>query len=123
MSTFNCKTNSVNTKQPTRLQELFFNPISPTSQACFLKALCTPSNKIIKDPPHKVWVCVNKSSGVVESAYCTCSAGYMYVLANTNYTRVLALVLALLIFRLLQRLVTNLNIEITLKWLQNYKLY
>lgn len=56
------------------LGEVLYHDISPTHQLCFLKSESRPSQKI-RNVPHKIWVCVNKTNGSVESAYCTCFAG------------------------------------------------
>ena len=56
------------------LGEVFYHEISPAHELCFLKSESIPSQKI-KRIPHKIWVCVNKTNGTVESAYCTCFAG------------------------------------------------
>ena len=57
------------------LREVFYHPISSSSDVSFLKSESTPSQHI-KNIPHKIWVCVNKRNGTIESAYCTCFAGY-----------------------------------------------
>lgn len=56
------------------LKEIFYTPISKSHACCFLKADCTPSNRI-NDLPHKLWVKAIKSSGEIVSAYCSCMAG------------------------------------------------
>lgn len=56
------------------LGEVFYHEISPTYDVCFLKSESRPSQKI-NNVPHKIWVCVNKTTGTIESAYCTCFAG------------------------------------------------
>ena len=58
------------------LKEVFYHEITPDSTYCFLKANCTPSMKISHDP-HKVWVCIEKKTGKVCSAYCSYFAGYV----------------------------------------------
>lgn len=57
------------------LKEVFYHRVSSTSDVCFLKSEYTPSQHI-KNIPHKIWVCANKKNGTIESAYCTCFAGY-----------------------------------------------
>jgi hypothetical protein len=57
------------------VRELFYHNISEQSKYCFLQAQCTPSMNINSEP-HKVWVCIEKTTGRVQSAYCTCFAGY-----------------------------------------------
>lgn len=56
------------------LREVFYHQINKDNVACFLKAECTPSNRI-SDVPHSVWVKVNKKTGDIFSAYCSCVAG------------------------------------------------
>ena len=56
------------------LKEIFYHEISPTHDLCFLKSTSTPSQKI-GNVPHRIWVCVDKKTGSIESAYCTCFAG------------------------------------------------
>ena len=56
------------------LKEIFYHPISDTSKFSFLKAECTPSQKI-RNIPHKTWVCLHKNTGKVQSAHCSCMAG------------------------------------------------
>ena len=56
------------------LGEILYHPISVDSVYCFLRAESTPSMNISK-PAHKIWVMVEKVSGTVQSAYCTCFAG------------------------------------------------
>lgn len=56
------------------LKEIFYHDISPTHDLCFLKSTSTPSQKI-GNVPHRIWVCVGKKTGSIESAYCTCLAG------------------------------------------------
>lgn len=55
------------------LKEVFFHPISDDSAMCFLKADCAPSVRV-RQNPHKPWVCIEKSSGIIHSAYCSCLA-------------------------------------------------
>lgn len=56
------------------LKEVFYHQISEKSSYCILRARCTPSTKITDDW-HNVWVCAEKTSGEIKSAYCTCTAG------------------------------------------------
>eukprot|EP00794_Sanderia_malayensis_P012122 gene12122-13374_t len=56
------------------LKEIYYNEISPNSNYCFLKSESTPSQGI-NNIPHKIWVAIEKKSGTVKSAYCTCFAG------------------------------------------------
>ncbi|XP_067933338.1 uncharacterized protein [Watersipora subatra] len=54
-------------------QEVFFHDIRDTD-ACYFKSTCTPSQRA-NDIPHSQWIKVPKSSGVVQSAFCSCVAG------------------------------------------------
>ena len=56
------------------LYEVFYNGISTNSKFCFLRAKCTPSMRV-NNVPHEAWVCINKVSGGIQCAYCTCFAG------------------------------------------------
>ena len=56
------------------LLEIEYHEISPDSSMCFLKARCTPSQKI-RDIPHDAWVLIEKETGTIKKAYCTCFAG------------------------------------------------
>ncbi|XP_071506667.1 uncharacterized protein [Diadema antillarum] len=56
------------------LHEIFYHPISAESEVSVLKAQCTPS-LAVKNIPHSVWVAIDKSSGKIYSAYCSCFAG------------------------------------------------
>lgn len=56
------------------LKEVFYSPLSKAHKCCFLKAKCTPSNRV-NDVPHNLWVKIIKESGDIVSAYCTCVAG------------------------------------------------
>ncbi|XP_070562483.1 uncharacterized protein [Ptychodera flava] len=56
------------------LKEIYFHNITEESQYCFLKARCCHTMKL-NDVPHTVWICANKQSGDIKSAYCSCTAG------------------------------------------------
>lgn len=56
------------------LFELKYHYINPQSKMCFLKAECKPSQRI-GNTPHTAWVMINKESGNIVRAYCTCIAG------------------------------------------------
>jgi len=56
------------------LKEVFYHPIKKDSEVCYLKANCTPSNRL-SDEPHSVWIKAKKDSGDIYSAYCSCTAG------------------------------------------------
>jgi hypothetical protein len=56
------------------LKEVFYHPISADSALCFLSAQCTPSQHI-SNVPHNAWICAEKKTGAVKTAYCSCFAG------------------------------------------------
>ncbi|CAC5412802.1 unnamed protein product [Mytilus coruscus] len=56
------------------LKEVCYHHIDNNSPYCFLKAECTASQRI-NDVPHTTWVLVEKASGEIQTAYCTCFAG------------------------------------------------
>ena len=56
------------------LQEVFYHNINKDSPVCYLKTVCTPSNRL-SDDPHSLWININKKTGTIYSAYCTCVAG------------------------------------------------
>ena len=65
------------------LKEISYNSMNQFSicspgvdQFCVLKADCTPSQRL-HDPNHNVWVLLEKETGSVQSAYCSCAAGYV----------------------------------------------
>ena len=58
------------------LKEISCKKIADDSEYCFLKANCTHSMKI-SDTPHSAWICANKNNGSIDSAYCTCVAGFV----------------------------------------------
>ncbi|KAK3082973.1 hypothetical protein FSP39_010413 [Pinctada imbricata] len=56
------------------LKEMYYHPISSTSPYCFLRARCTPSQRL-NAGSHSVWICCEKKSGSVKSAFCSCTSG------------------------------------------------
>ena len=65
------------------LKEISYNSLNQFSisfpgvdQCCVLKADCTPS-PCLHHPSHNVWVLLEKETGSVQSAYCSCAAGYV----------------------------------------------
>jgi len=56
------------------LKEVFYHEIAGDCDFCFLRAWCTPSQRL-NDEDHSVWVCASKDSGEIKSAYCSCTAG------------------------------------------------
>lgn len=56
------------------IKEIFFHSVSSTSPVCFVRAKCTPSQRVT-DENHTMWVAISKESGCVKSAFCSCTAG------------------------------------------------
>ena len=56
------------------LKPIDFNEISSKSQLCLLRTTCRPSQRI-SDVPHKLWVCLVKTTGRMMAAHCSCMAG------------------------------------------------
>ena len=56
------------------IKEVFYHPISSTSKYCLLRARCTPSQSLAA-MKHLVWVCCDKVTGSIKSAYCSCTSG------------------------------------------------
>lgn len=56
------------------LAPLHFNNINGNSKVCLLMGSCKPSQRI-NDPPHKLWICLEKQSGKILRSHCTCMAG------------------------------------------------
>ena len=56
------------------LNPLYYHAISDESKFCFLKTTCRPSQRI-SDVPHRLWVCLSKTSGSIMKAHCSCMAG------------------------------------------------
>ena len=54
--------------------DILFHPIEDGFPYCFLKSKCIPSQRI-NNVPHDTWVLINKETGSIISAYCTCFAG------------------------------------------------
>ena len=54
--------------------EVLFHDIGPSSDFCFLKSKVIPSQKI-RDVPHECWIAINKTTGTIKSAWCSCFAG------------------------------------------------
>ena len=54
--------------------EIFYHPIASNSHLCVLRSECIPSQHL-RDDPHKIWIVVEKDTGVIKSSYCTCTAG------------------------------------------------
>ena len=56
------------------VQEVFIFEISPDSPVAVLKARVKPSQRL-NDDPHEPWICVDRYSGYIIAAHCTCKAG------------------------------------------------
>ncbi len=56
------------------LLNIKYHPIQHSSAFCFLKTSYTPSQRI-RDAPHESWVLIEKLSGQIKSAFCSCFAG------------------------------------------------
>ncbi|KAK3109102.1 hypothetical protein FSP39_023080 [Pinctada imbricata] len=56
------------------VKEIFYHPISAASEICYLRAKCTPSQRL-RDADHTMWIMVRKVSGDIVSAFCSCTAG------------------------------------------------
>ncbi|XP_033747958.1 uncharacterized protein LOC117332976 [Pecten maximus] len=60
--------------QSGHVQEVYYHPLDDRNLFCFLKAKVVPSQRV-NDKPHQPWICVNKDSGNIYCAHCTCMAG------------------------------------------------
>lgn len=56
------------------IQDISYHEINKGHPCCFLKSDCKHSNRV-NDPPHNIWIKIEKESGNICSAYCTCVAG------------------------------------------------
>ena len=56
------------------LSSLNYHEVSQGSKYCLFKATCKPSQRI-SDARHKLWVCIEKSSGKVICGRCSCMVG------------------------------------------------
>uniref|UniRef100_A0A8W8JIZ6 Uncharacterized protein n=1 Tax=Magallana gigas TaxID=29159 RepID=A0A8W8JIZ6_MAGGI len=65
------------------LKEVFYHPVS-TSPYCFLRARCTPSQSL-NAATHSAWVCLQKATGHVLSAYCSCTSGPLVGKSKADY--------------------------------------
>ena len=54
--------------------EVYYSDVSPASPACLFKARVKPSQRL-NDEPHDPWICVDRLSGYITAAHCTCKAG------------------------------------------------
>ena len=55
------------------VQTVFYHPVSDDSPVCLLKANVRASQK--QSAEYRPWVCVDKKTGYVITAHCTCKAG------------------------------------------------
>ena len=58
------------------IKEVFFHPVAPDSVFCILKSECTPSQNV-QQIAHNLWVVLEKATGKIKSAYCSCFARYV----------------------------------------------
>ncbi|KAK7484593.1 hypothetical protein BaRGS_00024119 [Batillaria attramentaria] len=56
------------------LHTVFYHEIDSNSEFCFLKAKVTPS-QAVNAVPHRAWVAIQKKTGRIVSADCSCMAG------------------------------------------------
>ncbi|XP_069105906.1 uncharacterized protein, partial [Argopecten irradians] len=56
------------------MKEVHYHPLSNKSKFCLLRSQCTPSQRV-SDTDHGVWTCIEKTSGAIMCAYCSCTAG------------------------------------------------
>ena len=61
------------------VREVFYHPISCTSEFCIMKCKVVPSHRV-NSKPYDVWAVITKDStevpgGEINSAYCSCTAG------------------------------------------------
>ncbi|KAI8502460.1 hypothetical protein Bbelb_200480 [Branchiostoma belcheri] len=56
------------------IKKVHYHAIAPDSNMCFLKTTCTPSQSI-KNIHHDLWAAVEKKTGRICGAYCSCFAG------------------------------------------------
>ena len=56
------------------LLEIFYHPITTDSKYCYLKAMCSPSQRM-SEKAHEVWVALHKETGTINSAFCSCFSG------------------------------------------------
>ena len=59
------------------LGQIKYHTISSNSAICLMKSDCIPFKNFNdkEDNFHKIWVCVNKESGCIKGAHCTCMQG------------------------------------------------
>ena len=55
------------------LDQVYYNGLED-HPVCLMRSQSVPSFKI-KSVPHQVWVAIEKGTGCIKSAYCTCFAG------------------------------------------------
>ncbi|XP_033124665.1 uncharacterized protein LOC117122990 [Anneissia japonica] len=57
------------------MKDIEYHGIEQNNKYCFLRSKCVPSQRV-KDVPWSVWIAIEKVSGHIHSAFCTCFAGY-----------------------------------------------
>ena len=57
------------------LRTVYYHDFGYGNKNCLLKALVNPSQRT-SEKPHLPWVAIEKSSGSILTAHCTCMAGY-----------------------------------------------
>ena len=60
-----------------------YHRISPNINYCFVRAVVCRQKAVTQDP-YCTWVILHKRTGDVESAYCTCPAGYVSCISLTK---------------------------------------
>ena len=58
------------------VQTVYYHDLVYGNKNCVLKALVNPSQRL-SEKPHEPWIAVDKLSGTVVTAHCTCMAGYV----------------------------------------------
>ncbi|XP_078591815.1 uncharacterized protein LOC144870918 [Branchiostoma floridae x Branchiostoma japonicum] len=56
------------------IHEVLYHPLSDESEVCFVRSTSARSQRR-NDEPHQVWVALQKATGKILTAYCTCFAG------------------------------------------------
>ena len=58
------------------VQTVYYHDLGYGNKICVLNALVNPS-QCLSEKPHEPWIAVDKLSGTVVTAHCTCMAGYV----------------------------------------------
>ena len=56
--------------------QIFYCPISPNLSYCFIKSTCVRQT-CLRENPYNLWVIVQKKTGIVSGAYCSCVGGVL----------------------------------------------